>query len=127
MHLDHSSLCTHAPLKPGFHSFKTTNLFLKKTLVFFINMLMLACTNKKDEPATRVEKTAAVVEPSADITVGNQRYADLARQVFGNLSSCNVDQWAESLAEKTLYRWNNFDSLGHKAVIGDYWKKASFI
>lgn len=96
---------------------------MKKTLVFFIGMLVLACNDKKDEPPNPVEKTAAVVEPSAEIMIGNQRYADLARQVFGHLSSGNVDQWAESFAEKALYRWNNFDSLSGKTAIGDYWEK----
>lgn len=88
--------------------------------------ILYACSDSNTkapaDTATETGKVAAATE-SKDYEIGDEKYVELGKSGFANLSSGDIDTWMAGFADSAIYRWNNLDSLMGKPAITEYWKK----
>lgn len=95
---------------------------MKKFLYgLFITALLIACNDKKEEPATTAESAPATEQKKAATEVLDLSEADAVKAGFAALAKGDVDGMTASYDDNVRYLWSGGDSAVGKPAVKDYW------
>jgi hypothetical protein len=101
---------------------------MKKLIIAIMGYCMLlACNNKPSETAQITQDSAMTTKESkaaqGPVEIGDSKFTTIGKRELKNLSSGNIDAFAEDLSDNAYYAWSSGDTLLGKASIVKYWKE----
>lgn len=88
------------------------------------SVLIIACNDKKEEPASTTATTASSADakkPAMELL--DMSSADAVKKSFDAFSKGDIDGMTAGYDDNIRYTWSGGDSLIGKAAVQDYWKK----
>lgn len=83
-------------------------------------LVITACNNEAKQEAS-TEPAATETKP-APAEFADAKYAQIGKDFLANMSSGNMDSWANSMVDNVVWLWNNGDSIAGKQAVVAYWK-----
>ena len=101
---------------------------MKKYLFAIVSCsIFLACTNKPSDTTQNTQDSAMTTKQSktssGPVEIGDSKYTEIGKSELKNLSSGDIDAFAEGLSDNALYAWSSGDTLIGKGSIVKYWKE----